>query len=449
MRSGVIAQKVGMTRIFTDAGEHVPVTVLKVDQCQVVAHRTKDKNGYTALQVGVGKAKVKNVSKAERGRFAVAKVEPKRKLAEFRVSEDAVIPVGAEITADHFVAGQFVDVTGTTTGKGFAGGMKRWNFGGLRATHGVSVSHRSIGSTGGRQDPGKTFKNKKMPGHLGVERVTTQNLRVVQTDVERGLILVEGAVPGVAGGWIYRPRRGQAQAAEGRADAGQVPRRRTALRRPGRSRCKRRMRDEARYHHARRHDGRLGRARRGHLRPRAARRPARPLRPLAARQAPGRHARGQEPLGDRPHDQEDLQAEGHRLGAPRRRERSAVPRRRPRLRPAGPQPRARPAEEGPRAGAAARAVVEGQGRVAHRRRRREARRRARRRRSSSASASSASPTRSSSAAPRSRRTSQRAARNIPNIDVLPVQGINVYDILRREKLVLTRAAVDALEARFK
>ncbi|EIM28249.1 50S ribosomal protein L3 [Microvirga lotononidis] len=203
MRSGVIAQKVGMTRIFTDAGEHVPVTVLKVDSCQVVAHRTKEKNGYTALQVGVGKAKVKNVSKAERGSFAVAQVEPKRKLAEFRVSEDAVIPVGAEITADHFVAGQFVDVTGITTGKGFAGGMKRWNFGGLRASHGVSISHRSIGSTGGRQDPGKTFKNKKMPGHLGVERVTTQNLRVVSTDVERGLILVEGAVPGVAGGWIF------------------------------------------------------------------------------------------------------------------------------------------------------------------------------------------------------------------------------------------------------
>src|SRR5919206_261073 len=202
MRSGVIAQKVGMTRVFTDAGEHVPVTVLKVDQCQVVAHRTKDKNGYTALQVGVGKAKVKNVSKAERGRFAVAKVEPKRKLAEFRVSEDALIPVGAEITADHFVVGQFVDVTGTTTGKGFAGAMKRWNFGGLRASHGVSISHRSHGSTGGRQDPGKTFKNKKMAGHLGVERVTTQNLRVVQTDPERGLILVEGAVPGVAGGWI-------------------------------------------------------------------------------------------------------------------------------------------------------------------------------------------------------------------------------------------------------
>ncbi|MCJ2110476.1 50S ribosomal protein L3 [Methylobacterium sp. E-025] len=202
MRSGVIAQKVGMTRIFTEAGEHVPCTVLKIEQCQVVAHRTVEKNGYVAVQLGVGKAKVKNVSAAERGRFAVAKVEPKQKIAEFRVSEDALIPVGAEITADHFIPGQFVDVTGTTTGKGFAGGIKRWNFGGLRATHGVSISHRSIGSTGGRQDPGKTFKNKKMPGHMGVDRVTTQNLRVVRTDVERGLILVEGAVPGVAGGWI-------------------------------------------------------------------------------------------------------------------------------------------------------------------------------------------------------------------------------------------------------
>ena len=203
MRSGVIAQKVGMTRIFTDAGEHVPVTVLRMEKCQVVGHRTMEKNGYVALQLGVGAAKVKNVSKAERGRFAVAQVEPKRKLAEFRVSADGMIPVGAEITADHFVTGQFVDVTGTTLGKGFAGGMKRWNFGGLRATHGVSVSHRSIGGTGGRQDPGRTFKNKKMPGHLGTERVTTQNLRVVQTDPERGLILVEGAVPGHAGGWIF------------------------------------------------------------------------------------------------------------------------------------------------------------------------------------------------------------------------------------------------------
>ena len=202
MRSGVIAQKVGMTRVFNDAGEQLPVTVLKMDGCQVVAHRTKEQNGYTALQLGVGRAKPKNVSKAERERFARASVEPKMKLAEFRVGEDSVIPVGAEILADHFVVGQFVDVTGTSVGKGFAGGMKRWNFGGLRATHGVSISHRSIGSTGGRQDPGKTWKNKKMPGHMGVDRITTLNLRVVQTDVERGLILVEGAVPGSKGGWI-------------------------------------------------------------------------------------------------------------------------------------------------------------------------------------------------------------------------------------------------------
>ena len=203
MRSGVIAQKVGMSRVFTDEGVHVPVTVLKIDGCQVVAHKTQDKNGYTALQLGIGRAKVKNVGKAERERFARAEVEPKLKLAEFRVAEDSMLPVGAEITADHFVAGQFVDVTGTTLGKGFAGPMKRWNFGGLRATHGVSLSHRSHGSTGGRQDPGKTFKNKKMAGHMGVDRVTTLNLRVVQTDVARGLVLVEGAVPGAAGGWIF------------------------------------------------------------------------------------------------------------------------------------------------------------------------------------------------------------------------------------------------------
>jgi large subunit ribosomal protein L3 len=202
MRSGVIAQKLGMTRVFTEAGEHVPVTVLRLAKCQVLGHRTKEKNGYVALQLGSGTRKVNNVPKAERGNFAVAKVEPKRKLAEFRVSDDGLIPVGAEITADHFVVGQFVDVTGTSVGKGFAGAMKRWNFGGLRATHGVSVSHRSLGSTGNRQDPGKVFKNKKMPGQMGNERVTTLNLKVVQTDVARGLILVEGAVPGSKGGWI-------------------------------------------------------------------------------------------------------------------------------------------------------------------------------------------------------------------------------------------------------
>jgi large subunit ribosomal protein L3 len=203
MRSGVIAQKVGMTRVFTDSGEHVPVTVLKLDGVQVIAQRTVEKNGYTAVQLGIGRAKVKNVSKAERTRFAIAEVEPKLKIAEFRVGEDQLLPVGAEITADHFVVGQFVDVTGTTLGKGFAGPMKRWNFGGLRATHGVSLSHRSHGSTGGRQDPGKTFKNKKMAGHMGTDRVTTQNLRVVQLDIERGLVLVEGSVPGHAGNWIF------------------------------------------------------------------------------------------------------------------------------------------------------------------------------------------------------------------------------------------------------
>jgi len=202
MRSGVIAQKVGMTRIFTEAGEHVPVTVLRLANCQVIGHRTKDKNGYVALQLGAGSRKASRLTRAERNNFAIAKVEPKRKVVEFRVDEKALIPVGAEITADHFIIGQFVDVTGTSIGKGYAGGMKRWNFGGLRASHGVSISHRSIGSTGGRQDPGRTFKNKKMPGQMGVDRVTTLNLKVVQTDVARGLVLVEGAVPGARGGWI-------------------------------------------------------------------------------------------------------------------------------------------------------------------------------------------------------------------------------------------------------
>ena len=202
MRSGLIAQKLGMTRVYTEEGVVVPVTVLKVDNCQVVAQKTNDKDGYTALQLGAGIPKIKRLTKAERGHSAVAKVEPKRKLKEFRVSPDNVIPVGAEITVEHFVPGQFVDVTATSMGKGFAGGMKRWNFRGLRATHGVSVSHRSIGSTGNRQDPGKVFKNKKMPGHLGAETTTTQNIVVVKTDLGRGLILVKGSVPGVKGAWV-------------------------------------------------------------------------------------------------------------------------------------------------------------------------------------------------------------------------------------------------------
>jgi len=202
MRTGLLAQKLGMTRIFTADGNHVPVTVLKVDNCQVVAVRTEDKDGYTAVQLGVGKAKVKNVPKAERERFAQAKVEPKKKLVEFRVSADALLEVGVELSVEHFLDGQFVDVTGTTIGKGFAGVMKRHNFGGLRATHGVSVSHRSHGSTGQRQDPGKVFKNKKMAGHMGQVRVTTQNLKVVSTDAARGLIMILGAVPGHEGGYV-------------------------------------------------------------------------------------------------------------------------------------------------------------------------------------------------------------------------------------------------------
>ena len=202
MRTGVIAKKLGMTRFFDEAGTHVPVTVLSLDGCQVTAQRTQDKDGYVALQLGVGAKKVKNTSKAMRGHFAKALVEPKRYLVEFRVSEDNLIDVGAEFTADHFLPGQSVDVSGLTVGKGFQGGMKRWNFGGLRATHGVSLSHRSLGSTGNRQDPGKTFKNKKMAGHLGQENVTTLNLTVFRVDVERGLILIKGAVPGTEGTYV-------------------------------------------------------------------------------------------------------------------------------------------------------------------------------------------------------------------------------------------------------
>ena len=202
MRSGLIAQKVGMTRIFTEDGTHVPVTVLKVDTVQVVSTRSVEKDGYTAVQLGAGAAKVKNVAKAQRTTFANAKVEPKKKLAEFRVAPENVLEVGAELSAAHFVPGQFVDVTANTIGKGFAGGMKRWNFRGLEATHGVSVSHRSHGSTGQRQDPGRVFKGKKMAGHLGDEQVTTQNLKVVSTDAERGLILVKGSVPGAEGAWV-------------------------------------------------------------------------------------------------------------------------------------------------------------------------------------------------------------------------------------------------------
>jgi large subunit ribosomal protein L3 len=202
MRSGVIAKKLGMTRLFLEDGKQVPVTVLHMENVQVVAQRTADRDGYSAVQLGAGAAKPKNTTQAMRGHFAVASVEPKRKLAEFRVSPENLIEVGEEITADHYFAGQFVDVAGTSIGKGFAGSMKRHNFGGLRASHGVSISHRSHGSTGQCQDPGKVFKGKKMAGHMGAVRVTTQNLQVVRTDSERGLIMVRGAVPGSKGGWV-------------------------------------------------------------------------------------------------------------------------------------------------------------------------------------------------------------------------------------------------------
>jgi len=202
MRTGVIAKKLGMARFFDEAGTHVPVTVLSLEGCTVVAQRTQDKDGYVALQLGAGAKKPKNTSKAMRGHFAKAQVEPRRELAEFRVSEDMLIDVGAELTADHFLPGQKIDVTGTTVGKGFQGAMKRWNFGGMRATHGVSVSHRAHGSTGQRQDPGKTFAGKKMAGHLGQETVTTLNLTVWRVDVARGLILVKGAVPGTEGDFV-------------------------------------------------------------------------------------------------------------------------------------------------------------------------------------------------------------------------------------------------------
>ena len=202
MRTGILARKLGMTRTFTEDGEHVPVTVLKVENCHVVAVRRQDSDGYDAVQLGGGVAKVKNVSQPMRGHFAKAKVKPTRRLAEFRVSADALLEVGQELSPDHFVAGQYVDVAGVSIGKGFAGVMKRYNFSGLRASHGVSVSHRSGGSTGQSQDPGRVFKGKKMAGHMGDRRVTVQNLRIVSTDPEEGLILVRGAVPGAKGGWV-------------------------------------------------------------------------------------------------------------------------------------------------------------------------------------------------------------------------------------------------------
>jgi len=202
LRSGIIAKKLGMTRLFQEDGKQVPVTVLQLDKLQVVAQRTAEKDGYTAVQLGAGTAKAKRTTAPMRGHFAKANVEPKRKVCEFRVSEENLIAVGEEIIASHYFEGQFVDVSGTSLGKGFAGAMKRWNFGGLRASHGVSVSHRSHGSTGQCQDPGKVFKGKKMAGHMGSAKITTQNLVVIRTDPDRGLIMVKGAVPGSKGGWV-------------------------------------------------------------------------------------------------------------------------------------------------------------------------------------------------------------------------------------------------------
>jgi large subunit ribosomal protein L3 len=202
MRTGVIAKKMGMTRLFQDDGRHVPVTVLQLDGLQVISRKEDARDGYVAVQLGAGVAKAKNVSKPQRGHFGKAEVEPKAYVAEFRVTEDNLLDVGAEISAEHFVAGQMVDIQGRTQGKGFQGGMKRWGFGGLRATHGVSVSHRSLGSTGQRQDPGKVFKNKKMAGHMGDKNRTQQNLEIVRTDVERGLLFIKGSVPGSKGGWV-------------------------------------------------------------------------------------------------------------------------------------------------------------------------------------------------------------------------------------------------------
>lgn len=235
MRAGLIAKKVGMSRVFAEGGKHIPVTVLHVDNCQVVSQKTTEKDGYSALQLGVGKAKVKRTTQPMRGHFAKAQVEPKAKLAEFRIADDAFIDVGAELTVEHFVAGQMVDVTGTSKGKGFAGAMKRWNFGGLRATHGVSISHRSHGSTGQCQDPGRVFKGKKMAGHYGDERKTILNLEIVGTDMDEGLILVKGAIPGSKNGWVLindavkkpahadRPYPGAVRAAAVEAPATEAP----------------------------------------------------------------------------------------------------------------------------------------------------------------------------------------------------------------------------------
>ena len=302
MRTGLIARKLGMTRVFTEEGNHIPVTVLQIDNCQVVAVRTEEREGYTAVQLGVGTARTKNVSKPQRGHFAKAKVEPKARLAEFRVSEDALLEVGAEITAAHFLPGQFVDVVGTSIGKGFAGAMKRHNFRGLRASHGVSVSHRSHGSTGQRQSPGKTFKNKKMAGHLGAERVTTQSLEVIAADAERGVLMIKGSVPGSPGGYVLikdavkRKAPGGAAVPGGLAgDAGRPPRAR-----------REKHPDEAHRAQSRQPGGRRYRPRRRGVRPADPPRHPRPGRQLATGKTPRRDPQDQGNQRDPGNDQETL-----------------------------------------------------------------------------------------------------------------------------------------------
>ena len=447
MRSGVIAQKLGMTRVFNGAGEHVPVTVLKLDGCQVVAHRTKERNGYTALQLGIGRAKVKNVSKAERGHFAVAKVEPKMKLAEFRVDEDALLPVGAEITADHFVVGQFVDVTGTSIGKGFAGAMKRWNFGGLRATHGVSISHRSHGSTGGRQDPGKTFKNKKMAGHLGAERVTILNLRIVELDIERGLILVAGRGARNLRRLDLRARRGEKGASGSGAEARQIPHGRCRSKRRGRRRGGgQRMKIDITSLNGEAagsidlDDAIFGLVPRQDL-------IARMVRYQLAKRRAGTH----QTLG-----RADIWRTGKKLykqkGTGSARHGSArVPQFRGGGRAFGPVVRSHAHDLPKKLRALAlkhalSAKAQDGGIIVWP----DASAADAKTKSLKASFAKLGFTNALIVGGEEIEANFRlAARNIPQIDVLPAQGINVYDILRREKLVLTKAAIDALEARFK
>ena len=459
MRSGVIAQKVGMTRIFTDAGEHVPVTVLKLDGCQVVAHRTDESNGYTALQLGFGKAKVKNVSKAERGRFAVASVEPKMKVAEFRVSADSMIPVGAEITADHFVAGQFVDVTGTATGKGFAGGMKRWNFGGLRATHGVSVSHRSLGSTGGRQDPGKTFKNKKMAGHMGVDRDHhAQPARSFKRRRRTRPDPCRRRGPGCCR-WLRSTcgTPSSVRLPQGCADARQVPDRRqgqrsgTVFRRnhapaEGLSAMNLYMTSLEgtvdRFCRAAGCDLRSAEPRPDLDRPHGA---------LSTRQAP-RHV-AHETMG-----RADVWRTGKKMykqkGTGSARHGSArVPQFRGGGKAHGPVARSFAHDLPKKVRALALEVMRLSAKAASgeiiiwdKASLEEGKTKVLKERFVALGLTNALIIDGARSCTRS---FSLAARNIPHIDVLPVQGINVYDILRRQKLVLTRAAVDALEARFK